>query len=422
MLAIAAVMMCSLPANSYAATSKISIDDKAVLYTPNSDYRSGDCILSSSKTMVRRAAILRGSKVWSKTTNASIRKDATIFGLLLHNFTHNTDGLAYTVRCGFFKGKTDAARIEEFKKLIKQHPEGVVVWGSRASIFGQHGVLLTGVKNNVPYVADSYYNRGPRSKGIQKWEDSTMKSPVLCTQYWYIKQVSLAKGAKEPAKGKPLAPISASEVNTASTLKISDATQPSEVSMGSGYPVAGVIESNYRISSVTVSIVNSAGKAVISKSAKPKAWVYDLDALDRDVKFGTLPAGTYKYQVKAKDEKKSATLINASFKVVDAKTTSTLKIKSYTAPTTINQGHWFNLRGKITSNRKISKVSVKVVDSAGKTVLSASAKPNKTSYNIKKIDHKIKFGKLSRGQYTYKVTARDALQSKTLVKKKFTVK
>ena len=54
--------------------------------------------------------------------------------------------------------------------------------------------------------------------------------------------------------------------------------------------------------------------------------------------------------------------------------------------------------------------------------LEASAKPGKKSYNVKKLDSKIKFGKLKKGTYHYVVEASDTIKSKTLVNKKFKVK
>jgi|GEM_PF-3152647 len=415
-----AVVFSALPV-SVSAASTVNINDKAVVYTPWSDYRSGDCILTSSRNMIRRAAILRGSKVWSKTTNKTLRGKATIFGLLLHNFTYSTDGLAYTVKMGMFTGNTEKERIKEFEKLIKQHPEGVVVWGKRSSIYGEHGVLLTGVKNGVPYAADSASNIGSLNKGIQKWKDTSMYSPLRCTQYWYIKSVSLASGAKAPAKGKPLKPTSATKVNTASTLKISDDNKPKSIIVGNPFVITGVIESNYRINKVTVSIIDSNGKAAISQSATPKTWVYNLSAIDPRVKFGTLATGTYTYKVTAKDEKKSATLVSGKF-TVNPKPKSALKITYYNAPTSIKQGKPFVIKGKITSNKVIKTVTVQVVDNKGKVHIGDTDKVNKKSYDIKYIDARIKFGKLAKGTYKYQVIAVDTAQKRTLVNKAFTVK
>ena len=414
------LIVVAMPVTASAASPKV--DDKAVCYTPAGDYRSGDCILTASKVMIRRASLMRGSKTWSSISNRTLRNCATIRGLLLHKFTFETDGLAYTTGVGYFKGKTDAARIKEFEALTKAHPEGVVVWGSRSSIFGMHGVLLTSVKKGVPYAMDSYYNLGTRKRGIQKWSETSMKAPTKCTQYWYIKSVGLAKGAKAPAKGKPLKPISATSNNTASSLCVKDQTVPVEVVEGNGFVVNGMVLSNYRLSNVTIRILNSAGKTVVSKSVNPKAWSCDLFKMDRDITFGILAPGKYTYRITAKDEKKSATLVNAGFTVISKAKYSNLRIDSYRVPTSIKKGYGYSIKGKIKSNKKISKVSVQVLDTAGNVKLSASAKPNAKSYQIKKLDLKIKFGKLAKGTYIYRVTATDSAKTKTLINRKFTVK
>lgn len=423
---LAFVMLFSLAATfSFAASSApaVTINDEDVLYTPQNDYKSGDCILTATKVMIRRASIMRGSTKWDTITNKTLRSSATIVGLLLHKFTFEADGLSYRVNVGFFKGNTDAARIKEFTALIKEHPEGVVVWGNNASIFGMHGVLLTDVKGGVPYVMDSWYNLGPRQYGIQKWNDSSMKAPIKCTQYWVIKEVGLGKKGKAPAAGKPLAPLSATNVNLESTLSIRDATIPSEITEGSGFGVEGVINSNYRISEVSVQIIDSEGRPVISKTANPGAWGYDLIHLDSSIKFGTLSPGAYTYRISAKDEKRSLVLAKADFKVIakPVSEVSKLKISSVVAPSSIYQGDGFSISGKISSNYKISQVSVSVFDQSGRPLLSATANPAAKSYNVSKLDAKIKFGSLSAGTYTYRITAKDAKQTSTLVNRQFEV-
>ncbi len=420
------VMLFSLAATSSLAASSassVTINDEAVCYTPQKDYRSGDCILTATKVMIRRASVMRGSTKWGSISNKTLRKSATIVGLLLHRFTFEADGLAYKVKVGFFKGNTDAARVKEFEALIKEHPEGVVVWGKNASVFGMHGVLLTDVKGGIPYVMDSWYNLGPRQYGIQKWSDSSMKNPLRCTQYWLISEVGLAKKAKAPAKGTPLAAASASGVSTDSTLAIRGRSVPSEMTEGQGFGVEGVVSSNYRLSEVTAQVVDSAGNAVISKTVKPKVWSYDLIKIDSKIKFGTLSPGSYTYQISAKDEKKALTLAKDSFKVnpKPVSKASTLKVSSAEVPSTLYQGDGFSIDGKITSNYKIKKVTVSVVDSSGKTLLSASAKPKARSYSIGNLDAKVKFGTLGTGTYTYKVTAKDAKQTATLVNRQFEV-
>ena len=415
-----ALIITAMPVPAAAATAPV--DRKAVCYTPAADYRSGDCILSATKVMIRRAMLLRGSTKWSTISNKTIRKKATIFGLLLHRFTFEADGMSYKVRVGFFKGNTNAARIKEFERLIKAHPEGVVIWGKNASVFGMHGVLLTDVKKGVPYVMDSWYNLGPRKCGIQVWDDSSMKSPIRCTQYWLIKEVGLAKKAKAPAKGKPLAPTSAKNVDTKSTLTIKDQSVPASITQGDGFGVEGVVSSNYRISRVTVKIIDSNGSAVISKTVKPGKWNYDLAGVDASIRFGTLATGKYTYRITAKDEKQSKTLVNSKF-TVSAKPSgkSKLTISSAVYPSTLYQGEAFSISGKITSNYQLSKVTVSVTDKAGKTIISASSMPYAKKYDVSKLDARIKFGTLGTGTYKYRITATDSKQTRTLISSRFEV-
>lgn len=419
MLLVMILVFTAMPATVMAAANP-KLDAKDVCYTPQNDYKSGDCILTASKVMIRRASILRGSKKWSGITNRTLRSPATIFGLLLHNFKFEADGLQYRIGMGMFSGNDDATRIRQFERLIKQHPEGVVVWGNNSSRFGMHGVLLVDVRKGVPYVMDSAYNVGSWNSGILKWSDSSMKNPKQCTQYWYIKEVGIAKGAKAPAAGKPLAATSASSVSAASTLSINDETIPSEIRQGNGYPVEGHINSNYRIKRVEVAILDSSGRAVISKSASPNDWCYDLGDLDRYIKFGTLSPGTYRYRITASDEKRSVTFANAAFRVI-SRNTPTLSISGATQPSSINIGNGFNIRGTVRSNTNISSVTITVIDGSGKTKLSASAKPGSRSYNLRRLDAKVKFGKLRTGKYRYVVRAKAGTITKTLINRQFSV-
>jgi hypothetical protein len=170
-----------------------------------------------------------------------------------------------------------------------------------------------------------------------------------------------------------------------------------------------------------VSVTDKSGNKVISVSASPSAKKYDVGKLDAKVKFGTLDSGTYTYSVSATDSKQTKTLVSNHFEVIDKPVYSTLKIESYTYPTSISEGKSFSIKGTVSSNKKIEKVTIKVTDSSGQTVLSASAKPDAKSFQLKELDPKIKFGKLTAGTYTYKIVAKDTVKTLTLVKKSFTV-
>ena len=166
------------------------LDSKAVYYTDESDYMDGDCILTASRMMIRRAAIMRNKDGWAKITNASLRPEATTDGLLLYSFSYESEGVRYSVSSGSFTGEGSSARISEFDSLLKTHPEGIVVWGIEAASTGTHGVLVVKVENGAVYAMDSSYNMGTFHEGIQKWKKTTMLDPSLVTDYWYISEIT----------------------------------------------------------------------------------------------------------------------------------------------------------------------------------------------------------------------------------------
>lgn len=182
-----ALMMPAVTSASYAGDL---LESKAVYYTEESDYIDGDCVLTATRMMIRRSAIMRGIGGWSEITNESLRPEATMDGLLLYSFCYEYGGTKYSIDCGSFSGEGAYARIGEFERLLKDHPEGIVVWGIDAASTGTHGVLVVKAENGEVYAMDSSYNMGMFSEGIQKWSDTTMLDPGLVTDYWYISDVS----------------------------------------------------------------------------------------------------------------------------------------------------------------------------------------------------------------------------------------
>lgn len=173
------------------------LESKAVYYTEESDYIDGDCILTATRMMIRRAAIMRNNTNWAQITNESLRPEATTDGLLLYSFCYNNGGVSYNVSSSSFKGEGSYARIREFESLLKEHPEGIVVWGIEAASTGTHGVLVVKVENGEVYAMDSSYNMGMFSEGIQKWKDTTMLDPSLVTDYWYISDITPDSGVTD---------------------------------------------------------------------------------------------------------------------------------------------------------------------------------------------------------------------------------
>ena len=297
-----ALLVTVMPAPVFGAQS--SLDDKAVYYTPASDYKSGDCILTASKIMIRRACIIQGVGDWTKISNESLRSLATIFGLLLNSFKVDVEGLVYKVDCGYFSGNGDAARIKEIEELLMVHPEGIVVHGDGAAVYGTHGVLVVGINNGVLYAADSSCNTGLNNKGIQKWEDTTMLNVGRVTKYWYISEINAS------TRTKP----SASASNT-SKLRIKSFKAPSRIKKGKSYSIKGTVKSNRKIKKVTVKVLDSAGNAVFKASKKPNAKSFSVKKLDSKIRFKKLKKGTYTYQVIATDSVQTLTLVNKPFNV-----------------------------------------------------------------------------------------------------------
>ncbi|MBQ6440549.1 MAG: hypothetical protein IJJ06_10630 [Mogibacterium sp.] len=298
-------VITAIPVNVFAESSPL--EDRAVYYTPASDYKSGDCILTATKMMIRRAMIMSDTGDWSKVTNKKLRRSATIFGLLLNSFRFDAEGLVFGIDSGKFTGKSDAARIREFEELLNVHPEGIVVHGTNAASSGTHGVLVVKVEDGVAYAADSSRNTGLNNKGIQKWKYTTMLDPAKVSKYWYISQLSAS------SETKPSGTQSACAV---STLKIKSVRAPDKIKQGNPFSIKGVIKSNKRIRKVTVRILNRKGKKVISLSRKPDDKSFNLKEVDALVKFGTLRKGTYTYRIIASDTAQTITLINKQFKVV----------------------------------------------------------------------------------------------------------
>lgn len=200
MITFALILISGVQASYAVSTSTAELlEDKLVYHTEESDYLEGDCVLSATRIMIRRAGIMNEDNEWTDLTNAKLRPHATEDGLMHNSFSYTDDGITYSISTGTFEGEDKAARIKEFAELVRSHPEGVVVFGADAAETGTHGVLLVDVIDGVVYAADTSNNMGDRNKGIQKWKDTTMLDPSLCTDYWYISEISVG--------GKPAADV-----------------------------------------------------------------------------------------------------------------------------------------------------------------------------------------------------------------------
>ena len=121
-LTLALVML--MPLMTPAVYAEDLLESKAVYYTEESDYIDGDCILTATRMMIRRASIMRNKTDWSTITNASLRPQATTDGLLLYSFCYDSGETEYSITSSHFTGEGSQARIAEFERLLEEHPEG----------------------------------------------------------------------------------------------------------------------------------------------------------------------------------------------------------------------------------------------------------------------------------------------------------
>lgn len=103
---------------------------------------------------------------------------------------------------------------------------------------------------------------------------------------------------------------------------------------------------------------------------------------------------------------------------------STVSISGHNAPDSIKKGSSYYIKGTITSNVNIARVEIGIAKS--KTKWTSYKYDNKNvnakSFDIKKADSKLKFGKLSKGAYYYRIYVHTSDgKVHTALNKKFTV-
>ena len=217
----------------------------------------------------------------------------------------------------------------------------------------------------------------------------------------------------------------------ASTVKISNYTSPTTVTLGASFTLKGKITANMKIKRVEIGVVDSNNRWTAQKYDNPavNAKSFDISKADSSIRFGKLSAGTYKYRIYAHtSDGKVHIVLNKAFTVKKKTTTavkSTAKISGYTAPTTLTLGSPFTLKGKVTANMQINKVMVGVTYTSNKWTAQKyiNSSYNSKTFDIAKADPSIRFGKLYAGTYKYKVKVRTADgKYHTVLNKQFTVK
>lgn len=257
-------------------------------------------------------------------------------------------------------------------------------------------------------------------------------------------------------------------------ISISDAAVPSNMAAGKSCGLRGIVSTDKgRLVSVYGAIYNSSGQVMQCSKKQPNASSLNIkNTINKDLKFGILPADNYTYEVTAValngSQASKATLLSVPFTVgdpgnytpVSAPTSaptpaptaaplpayepapgltpspactpaptpaptpvptpeptpipvqeSTLSISSADHPS----GHYnslgnYGLRGIISSNYPITRVYAYVSNSSGQTVMNYSADTSTYEYNVKTdgLNNSFKFGSLGSGSYTYVLGADDS--------------
>jgi hypothetical protein len=91
--------------------------------------RRGTCTLASSAIIMRRAAMLAGNENWSDITEKSLGRAAWTSAGLSWNFSF--EGVTMT--------HAYVSSVEEIKRLLEEHPEGIVVYDPNKP----HAIALT---------------------------------------------------------------------------------------------------------------------------------------------------------------------------------------------------------------------------------------------------------------------------------------
>lgn len=246
----------------------------------------------------------------------------------------------------------------------------------------------------------------------------------------------------------------------ASTLSVSGASYPSgHYDSLRNFGLRGVFTSNYNITNIYAAVTDSSGATVMSYSSAPQSTRYDIryDGLNNSFSFGSLPNGSYNYSVTATDSTGTSKTINSSFDIGSTSTvywaaatpaptpvptiaptpvpTPVPTVAPTPVPSTLSisgadypNGHFdslrnFGLRGVFTSNYDITSIYASVTDSSGATVMSYSAAPQSTSYDIRYdgLNTSFSFGSLPYGSYNYSVTATDSTGNTSSISSAFDI-
>ena len=212
-----------------------------------------------------------------------------------------------------------------------------------------------------------------------------------------------------------------------SNVSIKNYKAPSSIKAGKSFSVKGTISSNTTIKRVEIGIAKSSGGWTSYKydNKKVNSKSFNVKKADSKLKFGKLGAGTYYYRIYAHtSDGVCHTVLNKKFSVTGKSSSGNgASVSSMRYPGTITKGNGFIVKGKVKSSKKIKTITIGVTDSNGKwtSVKYTKKSINSKSYNLNKLDSKVKIRSLGVGNYNYRVDVSTTKGTRTLVNSSFAV-
>ncbi|MBQ3094725.1 MAG: hypothetical protein IJC52_06100 [Clostridia bacterium] len=190
-------------------------------------------------------------------------------------------------------------------------------------------------------------------------------------------------------------------VTGTATASIKDEIVPSAVKKGNTFSLAGRITCDEPLKNVAVGVYTLAGRYKTGGTAQPDTTVYNISNLDPYVSFGSLAVGKYVLKVSIRSQHLEKTW-EYPFEVT---TGETFSLQGATVPTQIDVGEAFTVAGKVVSSAKLTAVTIHILGEDGTRVVSVTANPGTMTYNLGELDSDVPFSKLTKGIYTYRITA-----------------
>ncbi len=205
---------------------------------------------------------------------------------------------------------------------------------------------------------------------------------------------------------------------TGETLWLQGGQAPDVLVTGQGLSLAGrLISTAGTIESVSVELLNADGVLRLAAAVSPKAERYELSQLGGKLKLERLGAGCYTLRLKAVNREDERVLLEQSL-VLSA---AGLRLDEANQPGSLREGDTVSLTGIVRAATTIDTIEIGVRDRNGRVLLSQTARPAVSAYDIAALAGALDFSSLTLGSYQYYILATTEAGSQTLLNQSFQV-